>query len=106
MRNEVRDGWEFIQVAWASRFELESLTPHLPTRVTLRGSKRQSDQAALRYITDILKERKQDIESYLKTLDRNAFRNVNLKFESHDLPDVTVPTFVSYMLYIILCFFL
>ena len=88
--------FELIQVAYASRFELEDEedTPSLPVRISVRGPNEVESEEALDYVMEILEKLKPDFEDELQDLDRRAFRDVFVTFESNDLPPVTEPTFV------------
>lgn len=94
MREEMNFGLDLIQVIYASRFELEGSIPSLPVQVTVRGPADETD-LALSHVLQAYEDRKSDLAKKLKELDRNTFSNLNLRIESHDLPEVEVPTFVS-----------
>ena len=86
--------YELINVAYASRFELDPRIPSFPVRITVWGPNHHSDNDAFDYVIEKVKDRKTSLENFLKGLDPNAFGSLRLEIESRHLPDIEVPTFV------------
>jgi len=100
MKKEMKmdDDWELIQVAYASRFELDEedeSIPTLPVRVTVRGDEDTDLDEALDYIMEVMEDLAEDFEKNIKALDRKIFKDVFITYESNDLPDFTVPTYIT-----------
>jgi len=84
MNDNLDASLELIQVGYTGKTD----GPSLPLRITVKGPANESD-IALSYVMEVLEDHDQDIEIFVKSLDRDEFKDVSISVETDDPTSIT-----------------